>query len=411
MRVKNTKTGLRRDLVMPNLQRAKKLLGDQQIDFVIVSSPPNVRYFTQLKAGIQDVLGWWNSPKMLLFPVSRDLTSVLIVNVMDEWNVLHAKSKLFEPRFYGSFVLEFGGKRNSEITELESVYTQCIRDQKDAFARLDEYVSSWKGEALKVGFEGNHMPAQALDRLKKNNPSTTFSPVDETLGLIRMIKSDEEVEVMRRSAAINIKGFRAILDQIKPGVKEITLGQAYLSEIAAHDARACYVMVNAGPASAALLPRYEHAYRIRKGDTVRIDVGCEYGGYCSDISRTVAVGRVSDEKRRIIKATTTGYVETEKILKPGLPISELFDFAMSTVKANGIPDYRRTNVGHGLGVEVHELPDLAPQVKGVLERDMVINVETPYYSFGIGGFSCEETVRITENGFDLLTRLQRIIEL
>jgi Xaa-Pro aminopeptidase len=64
-----------------------------------------------------------------------------------------------------------------------------------------------------------------------------------------------------------------------------------------------------------------------------------------------------------------------------------------------------------LGVEIHELPDLIPQENGVLEKDMVINVETPYYSFGIGGFSCEETVRITETSYDLLTKLERIIEL
>jgi Xaa-Pro aminopeptidase len=99
------------------------------------------------------------------------------------------------------------------------------------------------------------------------------------------------------------------------------------------------------------------------------------------------------------------------MLKPGLPIKELFDHAVSTVKSAGIPDYRRTNVGHGLGVEIHELPDLVPQASTVLERNMVINIETPYYSFGVGGFSGEETVRITENSYDLLTKLERIIEL
>lgn len=396
---------------MPNLQRAKTLLSNEGVDFVIVSSPPNVRYFTQLKAGIQDVVGWWNSPKMLLFPVSRDMTPVLIVNVMDEWNVLSEKSSLFEPRFYGGFVLEFGGKKDDETKLLERTYRQCIEDRKDAFGRLDEFIASWNGASLTVGFESHHLPTEALELLKKKHPSINFKGVDETLSSVRMIKTEEEVETMKRSAAINIKGLRAILDEIKPGVKEIALGQAYLAKIAGYDARPCYVMVNAGPRSAALIPSYEKPYRIKNGDTVRIDVGCEYKGYCSDISRTIALGKVSEEKRRIIKATTRGYVETEKILKPGLPIRDLFNFAVSTVKSAGIPDYRRTNVGHGLGVEIHELPDLVQQENGVLEKDMVINVETPYYSFGIGGFSCEETVRITETSYDLLTRLERIIEL
>jgi len=81
------------------------------------------------------------------------------------------------------------------------------------------------------------------------------------------------------------------------------------------------------------------------------------------------------------------------------------------VKSAGIPDYRRTNVGHGLGVEIHELPDLVPESDAVLERNMVINVETPYYYFGIGGFSCEDTLRLTENSYDLLFKLPKIIEL
>jgi Xaa-Pro dipeptidase len=393
------------------MQRAKALLSNEGVDFVVVSSPANVRYFSQLKAGIQDVVGWWNSPKMLLFPVSREMTPVLVVNVMDEWNVLAEKSNLFDPRFYGGFVLEFGGKKDDEIRQLERIYRQCVEDRKDAFGRLDEFIASWNCSSLTVGFEGHQLPAEALGLLKKRHPSINFKEVDDTLSMVRMIKTEEEIQTMKRSAAINIKGLKAILDEIKPRVKEITLGQAYLAEIAGHDARPCYVMVNAGPRSAALIPSYQKPYRIKKGDTVRIDVGCEYKGYCSDVSRTIAVGKVSEEKRRIIKATTRGYVETEKILKPGLPIRDLFNFAVSTVKSTGIPDYRRTNVGHGLGVEIHELPDLAPQENGVLEKDMVINVETPYYSFGIGGFSCEETVRITETSYDLLTKLERIIEL
>jgi Xaa-Pro aminopeptidase len=396
---------------LPNSQRAKALLAKEGIDFVIVSSPQNLRYFTLLKAGILDVVGWWNTPKMLIYPVSREMTPSLIVNIMDEWNVVTAKSSLFEPVFYGSFILQFGGKKNDETSLLERTYKRCIDDRKDAFGRLDDFMNSWGGSSVNVGYEGHHLPSEALNLLKKRHPSANFKEVDDTLSAIRMIKTEEEVEAMKRSAAINLKGFKAILDEIKPGAKEVSLGQAYLAEIAGYDARPCYVMVNAGPESAALLPSYERTYKVKKGDTVRIDLGCEHRGYCSDISRTIAVGKISEEKSRLIRATTRGYVEAEKIVKPGLLIKELFDYAVSTVKSAGIPDYRRTNVGHGLGVEIHELPDLVPESDAVLERNMVINVETPYYYFGIGGFSCEDTLRLTENSYDLLFKLPKIIEL
>jgi Xaa-Pro aminopeptidase len=396
---------------LPNLRRAKTLLAKDGVDFVVVSSPPNLSYFTQLKAGIQGVVGWWNMPKMLLLPVSKDTTPTLIVTIMDEWNILKEKSDLFEPVFYGGFILKFGGKKNEEIRRLERTYQCCLEDHKDAFGRFDEFVKSWTSESLTVGFESHHLPTEALNLLKKRHPSVNFKPVDGTLGLIRTIKTEQEIETIKRSAAINIRGLRAILDEIKPGVKEITLAQTYLREIATWDARPCHVMVNAGPESAALLPAYERPYKIKKGDTVRIDVGCECRGYCSDISRTVSVGKVSEEKRRIILATTRGYVEAEKMLRPSLPIRELYHFTVSTVKSAGLPDFERTNVGHGLGVEVEELPELTSQSKETLESNMVINVETSYYSFGVGGFPCEETVRVTENSYDLLTKLERVIEL
>jgi Xaa-Pro aminopeptidase len=225
-----------------------------------------------------------------------------------------------------------------------------------------------------------------------------------------MIKTRDEITRIKQSSAINIKGFRAAVEEMRPGAKEGTVAQAYLTEISKHDAHPCYIMISAGPRSAALFPSYDEPYTIKKNDTVRIDVGCEYRGYCSDVSRTVAVGNIPEEKKTIIKATTKGYTETIKLLKPGWAIKDLFDHAVSTVKQAGIPNYRRTNVGHGVGIVVHDLPDLVPQSTEVLERDMVLNVETPYYCFGVGGFPGEDTARITQNSYELLTHLPRIIE-
>jgi Xaa-Pro aminopeptidase len=170
-------------------------------------------------------------------------------------------------------------------------------------------------------------------------------------------------------------------------------------------------MIATGAKSAVIFPTNEKSRRVKKGDTVRVDVGCEYKGYCSDVSRTIAVGSVSADRKRILKATTRGYTETIKSLRPGLVISNIFHQAVSTVRAAGIPDYQRTDVGHGIGLEVHELPSLSPDQNGVLQKDMVLNIETPYYCFGVGGFACEDTVRITSDGHELLTHLEREIKI
>jgi Xaa-Pro aminopeptidase len=398
--------------MLPNFPRAKELLVKDNVDFVVVTSPSNVCYFGQQRLGIQGVVGWWNAPKMVLLPVSKAVKPVLVVNVMDAWDVIRARDNPCDPRFYGGFVLEFGKTLDEDMEHLKEVYQKSQTDQKDSFRVLDEFLSSWDGQSrpLTVGLEGQHLPSMARDILTNKYSDIHFKNIDETLRRIRMIKTEEEIERIKQSSAINIRGFRAAVQEMRPGAKEGKVGQAYLAEISKWDAHPCYIMISAGPRSSALFPSYNEPYKIKKNDTVRIDVGCEYKGYCSDVSRTVAVGNISDEKKKIIRATTRGYVETIKLLKPGWAIKDLFDHAVSTVKRAGIPNYRRTNVGHGLGIDVHDLPDLVSQSGDVLERDMVLNVETPYYCFGVGGFPGEDTARITENSYELLTHLERIIE-
>lgn len=398
--------------LLPNFSRAKELLARENVDFVLVTSPANVRYFGQQKMGIQGIVGWWNAPKMVLLPISREMKPILVANVMDAWDISRSRDNPCEPRLYGGFVLEFGKTLDDDMKQLYEAYQKSQAEPKDSFQIIDEFASSWNGEPrpLLVGVEGQYMPAMARDMLTNKHPRINFKNVDETLLKIRMIKTQDEITRIKQSSAINIKGFRAAVEEMRPGAKESTVAQAYLAEISKHDAHPCYIMISAGPRSAALFPSYDEPYRIKKNDTVRIDVGCEYKGYCSDVSRTVAVGNIPEEKKRIIMATTKGYSETIKLLKPGWAIKDLFDRAVSTVKQAGIPNYRRTNVGHGVGVVVHDLPDLVPQSTESLERDMVLNVETPYYCFGVGGFPGEDTARITENSYELITHLPRIIE-
>ena len=94
------------------------------------------------------------------------------------------------------------------------------------------------------------------------------------------------------------------------------------------------------------------------------------------------------------------------ITKPGTRVAELFDIAVETAR-KGIPDYQRTHIGHGIGLELYEPPSINPTSEIVLEEDMVINVEPPYYELGLGGFQVEDTIVVTDSGFRFLTTLDR----
>lgn len=398
---------------MPDYERARSLLAKDTVDLAVVTSPANVRYFSQQRPGVQSIVGWWDAPTMVLLAVSRDRNPLLIVNSMDAPTVLEEKQKPCEPKFYGKFVMNFAEELDEEEDEVRRMYRQCRAQPKDAFQLLFDFIESWGPEdnRLNVGIEARHFPALARDMLRERFPQLHFKNVSHALLRARMIKTEEETEKIKQSSAINVKAFLATVEEIRPGAEERLLTETYVREVQKHGARPVFALINAGRKSAVLFPSYKKSVKIRKGDTVRLDVGCEYMGYCSDVSRTVAVGDVSRAKRRILEATTSGYTQTIKRLRPGLAIREIFEHAVSTVRAAGIPDYERTNVGHGIGIEVHELPNLTPDEDGILEKNMVLNVETPYYCFGVGGFSCEDTVRITEDGCELLTRLRRRIQI
>jgi Xaa-Pro dipeptidase len=150
---------------------------------------------------------------------------------------------------------------------------------------------------------------------------------------------------------------------------------------------------------------------LERGEIVYLDVGCRANGYCSDVSRSVVLGELPPSHERIRQSVLDGYWSTINTLRPGVGIREVFKNAIDMVRRAGIPDFMRSNVGHGIGLSIHELPDMVSSSSGLLEKDMVLNIETPYHGIGIGGFQQEDTARITHGGVELLTKLDRDVRL
>ena len=143
------------------------------------------------------------------------------------------------------------------------------------------------------------------------------------------------------------------------------------------------------------------------GDLVRFDLGCVYEGYRSDISRTAVLGAPDAKQARYYGAALAGERAAIEAMKPGVPVGRIFDIAVQTTRAAGIPHYQRHHVGHGIGLEPYDPPTIAPGGDTVLEPGMVFCVETPYYEHGWGGVQVEDAVEVTAAGARLLTRSSR----
>ena len=161
-------------------------------------------------------------------------------------------------------------------------------------------------------------------------------------------------------------------------------------------------------------------YQIKQGDVIRLEGGCRFEWNFADTGRTAVVGPGDGKLERIYAAILAGERAALELVRPGVQPSELFNAAVAAVRKAGLADYRRHHVGHGIGLEMYEMPLLVPSGKRsdihdigkgemLLEANMVVNVETPYYELGLGGFQIEDTVVVTSSGFEYLTQAPRDI--
>ena len=144
---------------------------------------------------------------------------------------------------------------------------------------------------------------------------------------------------------------------------------------------------------------------------IRFDVGCLLDGYNSDIARNFALGDPGERALRLHRATLAGEQAAFEAMRPGVTAADVFEAAVEAVRQAGIPDYRRHHVGHGVGLEVYDIPLLSASDQTVLESGMTFEVETPYYEVGLAGLQPEDTVVLREDGPQLLTTLSRELQI
>jgi Xaa-Pro dipeptidase len=150
--------------------------------------------------------------------------------------------------------------------------------------------------------------------------------------------------------------------------------------------------------------------RLAPGDVIRFDVGCMIEGYTSDIARNFTLEEPDAETRRLYNAVLHGEEVATKALKPGVTAAEVFEIGVKAIREAGIPDYQRHHIGHGVGLEVYDIPTLMPSDETPIEAGMTLEVETPYYTLGYCGLQPEDTVLVTDEGGQFLTTLSRQLE-
>ncbi|KAB8128459.1 aminopeptidase P family protein [Gracilibacillus oryzae] len=254
-----------------------------------------------------------------------------------------------------------------------------------------------------IGFEKSTLTYEGYEQYR-SKIDANFVPVGAIIEKIRLIKTEDEINILKKACNIVDQTFEHILNYIKPGVKEIDVAnelEFYMRKLGAQSSS--FDIIVASGYRSALPHGVASEKEIKAGELVTMDFGALYQGYCSDITRTVAVGEISDELHNIYDIVLEAQKRGVAGIKPGLTAKEADALTRDYIKSKGYGEYFGHSTGHGLGLEVHEVPGLSFRSDEILKSGMVVTVEPGIYVPETGGCRIEDDIIITENGNERLT--------
>ncbi|EUJ66008.1 proline dipeptidase [Listeria fleischmannii FSL S10-1203] len=147
--------------------------------------------------------------------------------------------------------------------------------------------------------------------------------------------------------------------------------------------------------------------KLKKGDLVLFDLGVVHKGYCSDITRTVAFGEITDEQKKIYDTVLDAQQKAIAKVRAGVPAKELDITARDTIRAAGYGEFFPHRLGHGLGASVHEFPSITETNEMPLSENMVFTIEPGIYVPGVAGVRIEDDIVVTKDGYEILTEFPK----
>ena len=248
----------------------------------------------------------------------------------------------------------------------------------------------------------------ALEQMVRSARLLRDGTANEAILRQRRMKTPDEIEKLARAQQITEDALTAVLPEIRPGRSEldiaIQLGTA-MSRMGS-DRKSYDFILTSGPKTSR--PHGGGDLRdVQAGDFVMMDMGSQIGGYASDMTRTVAVGSVTDEQKKVYNIVLEAQMRAIEQIRPGVSCRSIDAVARDYIKAKGYGDYFGHNLGHSLGIEIHEQPRFSPSSEDMLEPGVVITVEPGIYLPGKFGVRIEDMVVVTETGCRNLARFPK----
>lgn len=302
------------------------------------------------------------------------------------------------------FVTDF---RYKEQARLQCPGYEIIIHNNNIPQTLSEYISA--SRISRLGIEEDFMTVSFFDELKRTAVKIELTSAKSIMDSLRILKDADEIANIRRAAEITDAAFSHILGYIKPGMREqeISLELEFYCKKSGATALSFDPIVASGHRSA--LPHGIASEKtINNGEFLTLDFGCVYNGYCSDMTRTVFIGKTTDrhyaKHHEIYQTVLQAQQAALEYIKPGVIGKDVDKVARDIIRDAGYGEFFGHGLGHGVGLAVHEEPRLNTLGEKVLRSGMIVTDEPGIYIPDFGGVRIEDLVLVTENGCEPLSK-------
>lgn len=301
---------------------------------------------------------------------------------------------------------------DSRYTEQAAGQAGALYIVKNHAGRLLECIgqSVTESQASVLAYERNFLSHASYEGIAAS-ADCVFMAVD--LSSLRAVKAVNELEATRKASAIADTAFEQMLPFIKPGVTERDLCAHLESNmLLLGSERRSFATIVASGARSAMPHGTASAKIVEAGDFVTFDFGAVVDGYHSDMTRTIVVGKANAEQKAFYGLVLEAQQLGVSLIHAGLACREADEQVRKFFAAQHMDQYFTHSLGHGTGLEIHEQPVLSPRAEGVLKENMIVTVEPGLYIEGKYGVRIEDSVAVTANGCEVLTKTPKeLIEL
>lgn len=268
--------------------------------------------------------------------------------------------------------------------------------------------TGWQGDVIDIMKGWGASPSILVDdelrsdhllSLQKLLPGAKFAIVSPAITMLREVKTAEELHAMGRAAAMIDEVFESVAEQLTIGITELEVADLVLAEIKVRGSMPSFKPLICFGANSAHPHHHTGGAALRRGDVVIIDIGCVVDSYASDITRTVAFGEPSDPQANEIYALVLkAHLAARKAARPGVTGESVDAAARSIITEAGYGEQYLHRTGHGIGLSVHEPPNIVKGNTGLLKPGMCFSIEPGIYLSGRFGVRIENIVTVTETG-------------